>query len=90
MNSIDVKLVKIEEVLKYIEVRLAELDTEKEELAEYQRLDREKRSIEYTMHTKEIQDTNHQLEQVCQSPAQEIYVSKWVELRFIALQIVCK
>eukprot|EP00002_Diphylleia_rotans_P011245 TRINITY_DN2225_c0_g1_i2.p1 TRINITY_DN2225_c0_g1~~TRINITY_DN2225_c0_g1_i2.p1 ORF type:complete len:1043 (-),score=292.85 TRINITY_DN2225_c0_g1_i2:408-3536(-) len=64
MEETDGKLEKIDEVLKYIEARLTELDSEKEELAEYQRLDREKRSIEYTLHNKEIQDINHQLEQL--------------------------
>ncbi|KAG7388045.1 Structural maintenance of chromosomes protein 3 [Phytophthora pseudosyringae] len=46
---------KIQEVVRYIEERLAELDEEKEELREFQQLDREQRALEYTMHEKELQ-----------------------------------
>eukprot|EP01135_Chromosphaera_perkinsii_P000613 Nk52_evm16s136 gene=Nk52_evmTU16s136 len=55
---------KIEEVLTYIETRLSELEEEKEELKEYQRLDRDRRSLEYTIYDKELRDTRAQLEKV--------------------------
>lgn len=45
---------KINEVLQYIESRLEELQGEKEELTEYQRLDRRRRALEYTLYDKEL------------------------------------
>lgn len=53
---------RIEEVLNYIEERLAELEDEKDELKEYQELDRCKRSIEYTIYDKELKMTREALE----------------------------
>ena len=55
---------KIEEMLGYIEERLATLEEEKEELKAYQDLDKMRRSLEYTIHDKELRDTRHKLEQV--------------------------
>jgi structural maintenance of chromosome 3 (chondroitin sulfate proteoglycan 6) len=55
---------KIQEVITYIEERLAELDDEKEELKEYQQLDREQRALEYTMHEKELQSVRADLEAI--------------------------
>lgn len=52
---------KIEEMLRYIETRLKELEDEKEELKAYQELDRERRALEYTLYTKELQSTNETL-----------------------------
>ena len=43
---------KISELLKYIDDRLAALEGEKEELRQYQKLDKMKRSLEYTIHDK--------------------------------------
>ncbi|ETI43868.1 hypothetical protein F443_11311 [Phytophthora nicotianae P1569] len=53
---------KIQEVVSYIEERLAELEEEKEELKEYQQLDREQRALEYTMHEKELQNVRAEIE----------------------------
>ncbi|CAI5742589.1 unnamed protein product [Hyaloperonospora brassicae] len=53
---------KIQEVVLYIEERLSELDEEKEELKEYQQLDREHRALEYTMHEKELQSVRTEIE----------------------------
>jgi structural maintenance of chromosome 3 (chondroitin sulfate proteoglycan 6) len=55
---------KIEEMLRYIETRLKELEDEKEELKAYQELDRERRALEYTLYTKELQSTNETLRRV--------------------------
>jgi len=51
-------------MLGYIEERLATLEEEKEELKAYQDLDKMRRSLEYTIHDKELRDTRHKLEQV--------------------------
>ena len=52
------------EVAKTIEDRLAELDAEKEELAKYQQLDKQIRSLEYTIFDKELVEAKHELEKV--------------------------
>ena len=61
----EAKREKIEEMLGYIEERLATLEEEKEELRAYQDLDKMRRSLEYTIHDKELRDTRSKLEQVC-------------------------
>lgn len=53
---------KIDEVIAYIESRLRELEDEKDELREYQQLDREQRALEYTMHEKELQRVRAELD----------------------------
>lgn len=52
---------KIEEFLKTIEDRLATLEEEKEELKEYQKFDKMRRALEYTIHDRELQDTRKKL-----------------------------
>jgi hypothetical protein len=44
--------------------RLSELDAERDELAKYQQVDRQRRSLEYTIYDKELSDTKAKLEQV--------------------------
>ncbi len=53
---------KIEEVITYIQERLEELEEEKEELAEYQTLDREKRAREYALYDIELQASHKKLD----------------------------
>ncbi|KAI9276287.1 RecF/RecN/SMC [Sporodiniella umbellata] len=60
----DAKRSKIEEVLKYIEERLNELEAEKVELSEYQELDNDRRSIEYTIYAREQSSASHKLEEL--------------------------
>ena len=55
---------KIEEMLGYIEERLQTLEEEKEELKAYQEWDKMRRSLEYTIHDKELRDTREKLEMV--------------------------
>ncbi|EDQ89431.1 uncharacterized protein MONBRDRAFT_8368 [Monosiga brevicollis MX1] len=52
---------RIEEVLKDIDTRLEELESEQSELKAYQQLDTDKRAIEYAIYSKELRDTNDQL-----------------------------
>ena len=60
----EVKKAKIDEMLEYIEERLSSLEEEKEELKAYQGLDKMRRSLEYTIHDKELRDTREKLEKV--------------------------
>jgi structural maintenance of chromosome 3 (chondroitin sulfate proteoglycan 6) len=57
---------QIIEVVQYIEERLKELDEEKEELKMYQQLDKQRRSLEYTIFEKELLDARQKLEEVVQ------------------------
>ena len=47
-----------------MEAKLKQLDQEKEELAKYQRIDKERRSLEYTIYEKERLETQAKLEKV--------------------------
>ncbi|KAL7270355.1 Structural maintenance of chromosomes protein 3 [Rhizina undulata] len=53
MDETESKRTKIDELLKYIEERLAELEEEKEELKGFQERDRERRCLEYTIYHRE-------------------------------------
>mmetsp|Transcript_23887 Transcript_23887/g.34260 ORF Transcript_23887/g.34260 Transcript_23887/m.34260 type:complete len:1231 (-) Transcript_23887:592-4284(-) len=63
---------KINEVLDYIESRLSELQEEKEELTEYQRLDRKRRALEYTLYDKELRKAREQLDQIEHERSEEV------------------
>lgn len=56
------KLEKIEEFLRTIDDRLKTLEEEKEELKEYQKWDKMRRSLEYTIHDRELKDNREKLE----------------------------
>lgn len=47
-----------------MEAKLKQLDAEREELAKYQTIDRECRSLEYAIHDKEVSDAGSRLEEV--------------------------
>ncbi|CAM9145828.1 unnamed protein product, partial [Choristocarpus tenellus] len=72
MEETNNKRDKIQEVINYIEAsprgktfeRLSELEEEKEELGVYQKHDRQRRALEYTLYDKELR-------QACGSPAGE-------------------
>lgn len=64
MAETDGKREKIAEVLSYIETRLGELESEKEELKAFQRLDKDRRALEYTIHVKEVDDATKTLEEI--------------------------
>ncbi len=51
-------------MIGYIEERLSTLEEEKEELKAYQEWDKMRRSLEYTIHDKELRDTRDKLEAV--------------------------
>jgi hypothetical protein len=55
---------QIDQVVHYLEERLRELDEEKEELKKYQQLDKQKRSLEYTILDHELNDARNELASV--------------------------
>lgn len=58
---------KINELLKYIEERLHTLEDEKEELAQYQKWDKMRRALEYTIYNQELNETRAKLDEVSRS-----------------------
>ncbi|VDM59834.1 unnamed protein product [Angiostrongylus costaricensis] len=58
------KTKKIETLLSYIDERLKTLEEEKEDLKEYQKWDKMKRSIEYTIYDTEANETRKKLERL--------------------------
>jgi len=64
LEDTSTKKERIEEVLAYIEERLAELEDEKEELREYQQLDKDMRAIEYTIYDKELRKVREVVEKL--------------------------
>lgn len=64
MNDTDNKRHKIDDLLAYIRERLAELETEKEELKAYQEMDRERRCLEYTIYYREQEELRSALDTI--------------------------
>ncbi|KAL3335862.1 hypothetical protein AABB24_031868 [Solanum stoloniferum] len=55
---------QIIQVVQYLDERLNELEQEKEELKKYQQLDRQRKSLEYTIFDKELHDARQKLNEV--------------------------
>ncbi|KAK9764937.1 Structural maintenance of chromosomes protein 3 [Basidiobolus ranarum] len=72
MEETDLKRRKIDELLAYIEERLAELEEEKEELRNYQELDRERRCLEYTIYQREQNEIGEALEEIEEDRKREV------------------
>lgn len=67
LYSSEGKREKINELLKYIEERLHTLEDEKEELAQYQKWDKMRRALEYTIYNQELNETRAKLDEVTNS-----------------------
>lgn len=55
---------QIIQVVQYLDERLRELDEEKAELKKYQQLDKQRKSLEYTIYDKELNDARKELGEV--------------------------
>ncbi|KAK9866710.1 hypothetical protein WJX84_008069 [Apatococcus fuscideae] len=64
MQETETRRQRINEVVKQLEFRLKELDEERAELAQYQQIDKQRRSLEYAIYDKEISDIRSKLEQI--------------------------
>jgi structural maintenance of chromosome 3 (chondroitin sulfate proteoglycan 6) len=64
MAETEARRAQIEEVVQYIEEKLAELDAERAELAEFQRADTELRSVEYALCDRDLTDARAKLSTV--------------------------
>lgn len=52
----DTRKEKVEQVIEYVDARLAELAEEKDELTQFQELDRTRRGLEYAIYEKQRQE----------------------------------
>lgn len=73
MDESNAKSTKIDELLSNIEERLAELETEKEELKEYNDKDKKKRCLEYTVHSRELDEVTAVLEQLEEDQRNDVH-----------------
>ncbi|KAJ5795959.1 uncharacterized protein N7518_004499 [Penicillium psychrosexuale] len=64
MSETNSKRAKIDELLDYINERLAELEEEKDELRSYQEKDKERRCLEYTIYSLEQQEIGKVLNEI--------------------------
>ncbi|KAJ3112731.1 Structural maintenance of chromosomes protein 3 [Phlyctochytrium bullatum] len=72
MDETETKRQKINELLGYINERLNELEEEKEELRQFQDLDRQRRTLEYTILYREQTEVNRSLEELEEQRRYEI------------------
>ena len=63
---------KIDETLGYMENKLEDLRGEKEELGQYQKLDRERRAVEYTLYDKELKKAREGLDEIEHGRSEEL------------------
>lgn len=75
MAETDAKRGKIDELLEYIDTRLAELEEEKEELKEYQDKDKERRCLEYALYSRELEEVTETLEEIEEERRAEVHSS---------------
>jgi structural maintenance of chromosome 3 (chondroitin sulfate proteoglycan 6) len=68
---------QIIQVIQYLDERLKELDEEKEELEKYQHLDKQRKSLEYAIFNKDVQDAQQKLAKV-------IYIKMLPHLKLFA------
>lgn len=73
MSETDAKRTKINELLEYIESRLAELEEEKEELKEFQAKDKERRCLEYALYQRELEEVGEALEEIEEERRGEVH-----------------
>ncbi|CAN8065128.1 unnamed protein product [Agarophyton chilense] len=62
MEDADAKRDRIVEVIDSIESRLSELESEKDELKAFQRLDKERKALQYTIHVRELEEAKAALD----------------------------
>ena len=64
LSFVEERRKKIADLLKAIEERLLSLETEKEELKQYQKWDRSKRGLECAICTSECEDAKKRIDEV--------------------------
>ncbi|CAL8464327.1 g3862 [Coccomyxa elongata] len=64
LHDTDKRRHRILEVVQQLEERLAELEEERKELAKFQQIDKQRRSLEFAIYDKELAETRAKLEEV--------------------------
>ncbi len=64
LATLEAKREQISKLLESIEERLRTLENETKELKEYQRWDRDRRALEYTIYDRELKETRRKLEEL--------------------------
>lgn len=64
MGDTDSRVARVDEVLGYIGKRLAELESEQRELAEFERLDKRRRALEFALTTREHAECTQRLREL--------------------------
>ncbi|CAG8500195.1 10013_t:CDS:10 [Diversispora eburnea] len=82
IEETDSKRSKIEELLRYIDERLNELEQEKEELRHFQDMDRERRCLEYAIFHREQSDILHQLAEMNELREKGVHGSNQQNIEF--------
>ncbi|KAK7035420.1 Structural maintenance of chromosomes protein 3 [Paramarasmius palmivorus] len=75
MHETNTKRAKINELLTYIDSRLSELESEKEELKAFQEKDKERRCLEYALYQRELIEVGEALEEIEEDRKQEVHSS---------------
>ncbi|RPB02101.1 RecF/RecN/SMC protein [Choiromyces venosus 120613-1] len=76
MEETESKRAKIDELLKYIEERLSELEEEKEELRGFREKDRERSCLEYTIYHREQVEINNAIDGIEETRARGIEINE--------------
>lgn len=74
-SVVDAKREKIADLLSYIEKRLEELEEEKEELKEFNKSDKERRCLEFTLHQREVEEASAALDRVEEERRNDVHAS---------------
>lgn len=84
MQETDEKKAKIDETLTYIQDRLAELQEERSELNDFREKDKERRSLEYTLHQRDANDVITRLDDLVIRRKEEAAEADDKQKRFFA------
>jgi structural maintenance of chromosome 3 (chondroitin sulfate proteoglycan 6) len=84
MDETDAKREKISDVILYLEARLAELDSEKDELKNFQALDRDRRALEYTIYVKDLDGAKEALDVLSAARAERSAAGSDASARLLA------
>jgi structural maintenance of chromosome 3 (chondroitin sulfate proteoglycan 6) len=90
MDETDAKREKISDVIRYIEARLTELDSEKDDLKKFQALDRDRRALEYTIYVKDLDAAKVALKLLAANRELRNEVDGEASSRLDALQVTLK
>ncbi|KAG2382505.1 hypothetical protein C9374_005085 [Naegleria lovaniensis] len=90
MKEAEQKKQKINEAIEYVQERLDELEQEKEELKEFQKLDKDRRCIEYAIFDQELNEATKNLEEIEKARENQHKLANQLHMEKMYLQQVLK